>query len=274
MGAGSLGRLALLLMPLLALLLGAGSAAAAPAPSGGTVVIPAGEFIPLFSAYRRQADQAPLPVQVPSFRLDVYPVSNAEYLEFVRANPKWRRSQVPRLFADRGYLSQWEGDTDLGHEVLPEGPVTRVSWFAAKAYCAWRGKTLPTTLQWERAAAASASAPDAEDDPAFLRMILDWYGRPTPQRLPPVTEGFRNLWGVYNMHGLVWEWTLDFNSALVTGESRADSSLERGLYCGAAAAGATSFKDYAAFLRYGFRSSLSGAYTVSSLGFRCAAPES
>jgi formylglycine-generating enzyme required for sulfatase activity len=72
------------------------------------------------------------------------------------------------------------------------------------------------------------------------------------------------------MHGLVWEWVEDFNSAMVTGESRADSGIERDLFCGSGAASASDFRDYAAFMRYAFRSSLDAKYAVSNLGFRCA----
>ena len=50
-------------------------------------------------------------------------------------------------------------------------------------------------------------------------------GRPaTP--VPPVGSGFRSVYGPGGLHGLVWEWTLDFNSALITGESRGDSALD------------------------------------------------
>ena len=90
--------------------------------------------------------------------------------------------------------------------------------------------------------------------------------------MPPVTAGLRNVYGVVGLHGLVWEWTLDFNSALVTGESRADASLDRSRYCGSGAAGAGDFEDYAAFMRYAFRSSLEARYTVPNLGFRGVRP--
>jgi len=72
------------------------------------------------------------------------------------------------------------------------------------------------------------------------------------------------------MHGLIWEWTENFNNSLVTGESRSDSTLNQQMFCGSAAIGAVDPSDYAAFMRYGFRSSLEAKYTVSSLGFRCA----
>jgi formylglycine-generating enzyme len=68
----------------------------------------------------------------------------------------------------------------------------------------------------------------------------------------------------------VWEWVDDFNTALVTGESRADTGLERTLFCGAGAVSARDLTNYPAFMRAGFRSSLHASYVVPNLGFRCA----
>jgi len=64
---------------------------------------------------------------------------------------------------------------------------------------------------------------------------------------------------------------VDFNTAMLTGDSRADSGgLERGLFCGAGSQGARDAADYPAFMRLGFRSSLQASYCVHNLGFRCA----
>ena len=57
---------------------------------------------------------------------------------------------------------------------------------------------------------------------------------------------------------------------MTTGESRADTGLERNLFCGAGAAGARDLTDYPAFMRIGLRSSLRANYAVPNLGFRCA----
>lgn len=231
----------------------------------GMVRVPAGDWLPLFA--KSEETQ-----RVEEFLLDEFPVTNAEFLEFVRANPRWRRSRVPKIFADAHYLGHWAGDLELGDSsrVLPDGPVTYVSWFAARAYAEWRGKRLPTLGEWELAAAASETMARGKDDPEHYRRILEWYGRPTRFPLPAVTAAPRNFFGVRGLHALVWEWVEDFNTALVTGESRADAGLERDLFCGAGAAGASDFRDYAAFMRYAFRSSLSATYAVPNLGFRCA----
>lgn len=254
--------LAFLLATMVALLL---STAATAQPSG-MVLVGGGTYTPLYRGFAGETE-----VRVDPFYLDVYPVTNAEYLAFVEANPEWRRSRVKRVFADDQYLRHWAGDLDLGGPELAARPVVNVSWFAAQAYAAWKGQRLPSVAEWEYAAAAGHSRPDGDREPGFHRHILALYSRTPGRDLPPVGSTFENYWGVYDLHGLVWEWTLDFNSALVTGESRNDTDLDIQRFCGAASIGATDFKDYAAFIRHAFRSGLEASYTVANLGFRLAA---
>lgn len=236
-----------------------------PAPPAGMALIPAGVHRPLF---RAENDAREVPVK--AFLLDVVPVTNADFLEFVRANPKWRRSAAKRLFADERYLAAWASDLDPGPGVLSNAPVTHVSWFAAKAYCAWQGKRLPTVAEWEYVAKASATQADGSLDAAFKKQIATWYATPAPAQLPPAGRGPTNYFGVRDLHGVVWEWVLDFNTSMVTGDARGDTGLDRQLFCGSGAAGAKDTSDYPAFLRYGFRSSLRADYTVHNLGFRAA----
>ncbi len=251
-----------------------GAIAASPASGARMARVAAGTYLPLYAAPaprrdQRRAEPAPRPrVAVAAFDMDVYAVTNDDYLAFVRAHPEWQRSRVKALFADRSYLRHWRGDLDLGDQAPPTSPVVHVSWFAARAYLKASGKTLPTVDQWEYVAAASESKRDASRDRVFLERLRLWYGRPTISPLPAVTATWRNVYGVSGLHGLVWEWTLDFNSALVTGESRADSALDRSLYCGSGGVGASDFEDYASFMRYALRASLEARYTVGNLGFR------
>jgi formylglycine-generating enzyme required for sulfatase activity len=211
-------------------------------------------------------------VAVRRFYLDATPVTNAEFLDFVSAHPEWRRDRVPRLFADEGYLKHWGATDALGGEVRPASPVTNVSWFAAKAYCAARAARLPSEREWELAALASENARDASADPAFVARILDFYARPAlAASLSDVGAGKPNLYGVYDLHGLVWEWIYDFSASLVAVDSREKGEADRNRFCGATGASAQSPSDYAAFMRVAFRSSLEASYTTSRLGFRCAA---
>ncbi|MFA5057787.1 MAG: SUMF1/EgtB/PvdO family nonheme iron enzyme, partial [Opitutaceae bacterium] len=81
-------------------------------------------------------------------------------------------------------------------------------------------------------------------------------------------SGRPNFYGARDLLDLVWEWVDDFNSAMVTGDSRGAGAA--GLFCGSGATGSRDPSDYAAFMRTGYRSSLRANYTVPNLGFRCA----
>lgn len=227
----------------------------------GMSAIPAGSYIPMFGETKKSR-------QVDAFFLDQTPVTNAQFLAFVTSHPEWRRSNVKRLFADEGYLRQWAGDLELGVNAPPDSPVVRVSWFAARAYLKSVGKRLPTEDEWEYAARADATRADASSDPAFLAKILKWYGQPQRGTLPDPTTAEADVHGVRALHGLTWEWVEDFNNQMVTGAARDDASLNRALFCAGGAATARDIANYAAFMRYAFRSSLEGAYTVDLLGFR------
>jgi len=233
--------------------------------AGDMAVVPGGIHRPLTRSVNEPAE-----VPVRAFLLDVLPVTNREFLAFVTAHPKWRRSQVGRLFADVSYLGHWAGDLDLGPAAPPDAPVVRVSWFAAGAYARWVGKRLPSLAEWELAAAAGYVSNEGANEPEFQRDLYGWLSRPVPPVLPSVCTTRTNVHGVRGLHGLIWEWVDDFNSVLVTGESRADASLDRDLFCGAAAAGVRDTSDYAAFMRQALRSSLRANQSTTSLGFRCA----
>ena len=236
----------------------------AQAPAG-MVVIPAGTYAPLQRTTKEAAE-----VAVGSFLLDERPVTNAEFLAFVTAHPKWRRSQVSGLFADSSYLEHWAGDLELGPQAPPAAPVVRVSWFAARAYARAAGKRLPTTAEWEFAAAAGYSRPDGKNDAELKRDLYAWLARPVPAVHAAAAAPRPDFHGVRGLHGLVWEWVDDFNTAMVTGESRGDAGLERDLFCGAGSVGAKDPADYAAFMRAALRSSLKANNTTTSLGLRCA----
>jgi formylglycine-generating enzyme len=236
-------------------------ATSAPAAATATVVVPAGSYTPLYSPESGQ-------VRVESFRIQSHQVTRGQFAAFVAANPRWRRSQVQPVFADARYLDGWRDDLDPGGE--PAAPVTGVSWFAARAYCGWRGMRLPTADEWEYAARADESRADATGDPAHKRRILRLYSE--RDRTPPAVGSiFRNRHGIHDMHGLVWEWVRDFNTVTVETDSRGSDQRDAQLYCAAGAEGATDREDYAAFLRYAFRSTLQGRSTSRALGFRCAA---
>ena len=110
-----------------------------PADLGRTVSVPAGFAVvgldPAAAQDIRQADQAPgVVVYLDAFEIDRYEVTNAQYREFVASRPRRH---------DFDSIPEFSGDLQ---------PVIGVSWDDAEAYCAWRGKRLPTEFEWECAA--------------------------------------------------------------------------------------------------------------------------
>jgi len=245
-----------------ALLAGDPSAAEQPTARASTALVAAGTYRPLFPPSPTETT-----IDVRAFRIDRLPATNGDFLAFVRSHQEWRRDRVAAVLAEPGYLEHWAAADALGDAVDRDQPVVSVSWFAARAYCASRGMRLPTEAEWERAAAASRTSPDGSSDPAWRADILARYSRPSPARLPRVGSEPPNFWGVSDMHGLVWEWVVDFDSAIAAFSSGSD----RLRFCGATAGAASDPTDFAAFQRVAFRSSLRASYRTKNLGFRCAA---
>ena len=146
-------------------------------------------------------------VYLDGYEIDRYPVTNAQYKEFVD---------------DKGHgpPSHWHG-TDYPSEKANH-PVVRVSWDDANAYAKWAGKRLPTEAEWEKAARST--------DGRFWPWGNEWdqdrcncgeieVGGTTPVGVFP--KG-RSDYRVEDMAGNVWEWCADWfaEDAYRTGETR------------------------------------------------------
>lgn len=221
--------------------------------SAEEVQVQSGKYVPFFR------DEGEKDQQIESMSVDLYPVTNADYLEFVRQNPEWRKSKVKAIFAGPGYLEQWPADLKVP-QALRKQPVTNVSWFAARKYCESRGMRLMTTAEWEYSADAQA----AEN----LALILNWYSQ--RGSLTNVNRSKANSFGIKGMHGLIWEWVEDFSSAIVAGDSRSTNDTSKSMFCGSGSLKAKDPAQYATFMRFAFRSSLKANSVGRNLGFRCA----
>ncbi len=242
-----------------------GASAVEPAPNTPLASVPALTYRP-----PAPGPDDPKTVTLAPFQLEAHAVTNAQYLDFVRAEPAWQRQRVRAVFADAGYLQHWPGDLEIATSDR-NLPVVNVSWFSARAYAAWRGRRLATQAEWEAVAAVGLVALDGSTEPGTMKRILDWYSKPGGAPLQAVRSTPPNCLGVYDLHGLVWEWVEDFNSALLTDDARGGGGKDNSLFCGSGALGAANPSDYAAFMRQAFRGGLRARYTVRNLGFRCAA---
>jgi formylglycine-generating enzyme required for sulfatase activity len=120
---------------------------------------------------------------------------------------------------------QWEavmGGNPSQHKRL-KNPVDSVTWHECFEFCARLNERwpelelrLPTEAEWEYACRAGTKTAFSDgsdctnptgDDPALDR--LGWYYRNSGTKTHPVGEKQPNAWGLYDLHGNVWEWCLD-----------------------------------------------------------------
>lgn len=249
----------------IALLLLVVPVAGAPAGDARYATLPGGAFRTAL-----KYEDRPGATRVAPFQLMRKPVTNAEFLAFVQAQPAWRRDRVAGVFAEPRYLAHWAGPVRLGDAAQPQQPVVQVSWFAASAYCQAQGARLPSWSEWEFAAAADETRGDARQDRAWRERILAWYGRPSNHALSRAGLQAPNVYGVQDLHGLVWEWTEDFSALLVSSDNRQQGDADKSRFCGAGALSMDDRDHYAVLMRVAMLSALQARDTTANLGFRCA----
>ena len=160
------------------------------------VLIPAGKFIR--GTNNRMPDEGPqYTMDLPAFYIDKYEVTNLQYQKFIEASGR----PAPKHFINGHYPP---GKVDH--------PVVYVSWFDAKAYCAWAGKRLPDDKEWEKAARGTDGRAYPWGDEFDINKVnspvrwgdMNLIGDTTPVG---AFEGGKSIYGLYDMSGNVWEWT-------------------------------------------------------------------
>ena len=145
-------------------------------------------------------------VYVDDYYVSRFLVTNAEYLDFVRATGR----PAPRN-ESRSIYTLWNGST-VPKEIL-DHPVINVSWYDARAYCRWVGGRLPTEAEWEKASRGPDGFryPWGNETPTLSHANYgkSWDGSET---LTPVGyyEKGKSPYGIYDMSGNVWQWTNDW----------------------------------------------------------------
>lgn len=184
----------------------------------GMVIIPASEFQMGSDNIEAYNDEKPVhTVYVDSFYMDQYPVTNAQYKEFLNANPRWckppkwyKRNKetgtcISKEYHDGDYLKHWKGNHFP--RLKADHPVTWISWYAAMAYAVWVGKRLPTEAEWEKAARGGLVGnkyPWGNSIDSSKVNYSSFIAKTTS-----VGEYPANGYGLYDIVGNVFEWCLD-----------------------------------------------------------------
>ncbi len=160
------------------------------------VRIPAGEFM-MGSTMTRGDREVPVhQVRLSrDFLLGRYPVTNALYLKFL--DSAGEKVQKPAYWDNRRFNQ-------------PEQPVVGVSWDDAQAFCKWADCRLPTEAEWEYACRAGTTSVYSFGDGEEQLEQYAWYDKNSGGQTQPVGTRESNAWGLYDMHGNVWEWCHDW----------------------------------------------------------------
>ena len=188
------------------------------------VEIPGGTFslgAPIDGSFVFDNEKWAHDVEIAPFRIANAPVTNAEFVEFVKDGGyqarrfwgkhgwEWRRREGANhpLFwreSGRGWVqAHFDDESPLN----PDSPMVHISWYEARAYCAWAGRRLPTEAEWELAASGPEKRPFpwGDEPPTPERANLDWshVGVVDVSAYP---EG-DSVFGCRQMIGNIWEWT-------------------------------------------------------------------
>ena len=134
-------------------------------------------------------------VTVQRFAIGVYPVTFGEYAVFCAATGK----QIPQ---------------DEGRD-RERRPVTHVAWEDALAYCVWLSEEtgveyrLLSEAEWEYACRAGTETRYYFGNDAKELSEYAWYSENSGGQSHPVGAKKPNAWGLFDMHGNVWEWVED-----------------------------------------------------------------
>jgi len=171
----------------------------------------------------------------------------------------------------------WLGKTEVtnkqyrrfqpNHQDADELPATDVRWDEAKAACKLLGGRLPTEAEWEYAArAGSQTAWSFGDDEARLDDYA-WYAKNLSNTTYLVGMKKPNDWGLYDVHGNVWEWVADWfgtYSDAAEVDPRGPTAGEYRVLRGG------SFFNSPVYLRSAFRLRFKPSNRSWIVGFRCA----
>ena len=180
-----------------------------------------------FDAASRSSEEPVHEVELLDFQIAKFPITVGQYERFVNFGGYGRQ----QFWTAGGYgqfeaPKLWEGQ--LAH---PNRPVVNVSWFEARAYCAWRGVELPTEAQWERAARGTTSRRYPwGDSPSPTCARANFAGCQSPH---PTPVGIFPLGatpdGIEELAGNVFEWCEDIYEAYPSVSARDPSARHNGL---------------------------------------------
>ena len=165
-------------------------------------------------------------VYLNSYKIDIAPVSNGQFMEFINDNGYchsrlWLADGWDQVIEENWSAPlYWEWNSGVWmkkdfrglERIDPNEPVTNISYYEADAYAKWAGKRLPTEAEWEKASSWNEDRqkkslyPWGNDNPSPVHANLLESHLWGPSSLGSYPAG-KSYFGCHHMIGDVWEWT-------------------------------------------------------------------
>jgi formylglycine-generating enzyme required for sulfatase activity len=150
------------------------------------------------------------------FEMGTTEVTVGQFRAFIQATGYPTDGQKVGVSWSRGPDTDWQSEEAVDwcqatRDQSDDHPAIFISWYDAMAFCHWLSREtgqeirLPSEAEWEYACRAGTTGLYAGE-----LSEMGWYQYNACDRTHPVAQKQPNAWGLYDMHGNVWEWCLDF----------------------------------------------------------------
>jgi len=150
-----------------------------------------------------------------SFDIGKTEVTVRQFCAFIEATGYQTDAEKERWAWTRSGERDWDPEAlicwwNLPFKQTDDDPASCISWFDAMEFCRWLSSEtgmnirLPSEAEWEYACRAGTDGDFAGD----LEQMA-WHRANSGHRTHPIGQKLPNAWGLYDMHGNVWEWCLD-----------------------------------------------------------------
>jgi formylglycine-generating enzyme required for sulfatase activity/regulator of sirC expression with transglutaminase-like and TPR domain len=233
-------------------------------------LIPSGFFI--MGSNKSLEDEGPEHrVYLDGYWIDKYEVSAKNFAEFLNAVDNEKGYYLDNKFGTLVFDGKFHPRPGLENH-----PINNVTWNAAKQYCKWRKKRLPTEAEWEKAARGTSAQmfPWGNTPPSdtLARYFQTWTEEKNHHVMLPVqalTEG-QSPYGLHHMAGNVKEWVDDWYDREYYKE-QSEYANPRGPIGGEfKVVRGGSWRDLTGFIYSSFRNSGNPNSRMDDYGFRCA----